>query len=352
MIIDRRSFLGGSALLLSAPSIIGARAADERVVMGCWGGGTAKMWRDVFGRSFTAATGKAVTVAEVPDPSAAVAAAQGRPQHNVIIAASFQGANLAKRGLLETFSDDELPNIKHVPEQYRVRNTEGRLLGMPIYFIYYGVAYNTATSKAADFDSWKTLADKKWKGKLSITRPIFLAPYDLTICSKVMGGSEADITPGIPLLRDIAGNASNAYTSMASLQQQLAQGEVSAAPFYSSQVQLLRRSGERGVDIAIPKEGGLMLSYLLAVPKGSENRATALRFLNEAIAPQNQIDAARNAYLPLSTNVTLPEEVSKDYGMSMDDVRSRNWSPNWYTIAGDLENRMRLVEKIGDEAAR
>lgn len=353
MNIDRRSFLGGSALLLSAPSIIPVRAAaDEKIVMASWGGGTAKMWRDIFGRSFTAASSIPVTVAEVPDPSAAVAAAQGRPQHNVIIAASFQGANLAQRGLIETFSEADLPNIKHVPEQYWVRNTEGRLVGMPIYFIYYGIAYNTSMCKASDFDSWKTLADSKWKGKLSVTRPIFMAPYDLTICSKVMGGSEVDINPGVPLLRDIVRNAVSAYTSMASLQQQLAQGEVAAAPFYSSQVQLLRRSGELGVDIAIPKEGGLVLSYVLAVPKGSENRAAAMRFLNDAISPNNQVEAARNAYLPLSTNVTLPDDVSKDYGMSIGDVRGRNWAPNWYSVAGDLESRMRLVQQIGDEAAR
>ncbi|WP_204274105.1 hypothetical protein, partial [Enterobacter ludwigii] len=69
------------------------------------------MWRDVFGKPFTAASNIPVTVAEVADPAAAVAAAQGRPQHNVIIAASFQGASLARRGLIEEFDPAELPNL-------------------------------------------------------------------------------------------------------------------------------------------------------------------------------------------------------------------------------------------------
>lgn len=348
--MKRRDFLAGSVALASAPMILPARANNDRIVMACWGGGTARMWRDVFGKPFTAATRIPVTVAEVADPAAAVAAAQGRPQHNVIIAASFQGASLARRGLIEEFDPDELPNLKQVPEQYWIRNTAGKILGMPVYFIYYGVAYSTTRCKASDFQSWKSLADRRWKGQLSITRPVFLAPYDLTICSKVMGGNEVDIQPGIPLLRDIARNATSAYTSMAQLQQQLAQGEVLAAPFYSSQVQLLRRSGETNVDITIPGEGGLVLSYILAVPKGSANREAAVRFLNDSIAPQKQIDAARNAYLPLSTNVTLPEDLSKDYGMTIDEVRARNWAPDWYAVAGELEARMRLVERVADEA--
>ncbi|MBN8944508.1 MAG: extracellular solute-binding protein [Rhizobiales bacterium] len=348
--MKRRDFLAGSVALASAPLILPARANNDRIVMACWGGGTARMWRDVFGKPFTAASNIPVTVAEVADPAAAIAAAQGRPQHNVIIAASFQGASLARRGLIEEFDPAELPNLKHIPEQYWIRNSAGKILGMPVYFIYYGVAYSTARCKASDFESWKSLADRRWKGQLSITRPVFLAPYDLTICSKVMGGTEVNIQPGIPLLRDIARNAATAYTSMAQLQQQLAQGEVQAAPFYSSQVQLLRRSGETNVDITIPGEGGLVLSYVLAVPKGAPNRDAAVRFLNDSIAPPKQIEAARNAYLPLSTNVTLPEDVSKDYGMTIEQVRGRNWAPDWYAIAGELEERMRLVQKIADEA--
>ncbi len=348
--MKRRDFLKGSAFLASAPFVLPARAADEKIVMGCWGGGTARMWRDTFGKPFTADRKIPMTVVELPDPTAAVAAAQGTPQYNVIIAASFQGASLAHRGLIEEFDPAELPNLKSIPEKYWIKSPKGKVLGMPVYFIYYGVAFNSAQCKPADFSSWKDLAAPRWKGQLSITRPIFLAPYDLTICSKVMGGTEVDIKPGIPLLRDIARNAANAYTSMASLQQQLAQGEVEAAPFYSSQVQLLRRSGELGVDITIPKEGGLVLSYILAVPKGSESRDAAVQFLNDSIAPSKQIEAARNAYLPLSTNVTLPEDLSKDYGMTIEQVRDRNWSPDWYAVAADLEERMHLVERIGDEA--
>jgi len=351
MTMHRRSVIAGAATLLQAPfAFTRARAADGKVVMASWGGGGARMWRDTFAAPFQQASGIETTVAEVPDPSAAIAAAQGRPQHNVIIAASYQAANLSRRGLIEDFTEADLPSLQHIPQQYWIRNAEGKLLGMPIYFIYYGIAFNETLAKATDFASWNALKDPKWRDQISITRPLFLAPYDLTLYAKLNGGDEANIQPGVPMLEGVAKNAISVYTSMASLQQQLSRGEVTAAPFYSGQIQMLRRGGQSDVNITLPREGGLVLSYILSIPKGAQDRAAALSFLNACIAPEKQVSAAQSGYLPLATNVALPDALERELGMSMADVRARNWSPNWYTIAADLEQRIRLVEQILDRA--
>lgn len=351
MTMHRRSLIAGAATLLQAPLVFTrAHAADGKVVMASWGGGGARMWRETFAAPFQQASGIETSIVEVPDPSAAVAAAQGRPQHNVIIAASYQAANLARRGLVEELTPDDLPNIRHIPEQYWIRNAEGKLLGMPIYFIYYGIAFNETMAKATDFATWNALKEPKWRDQISITRPLFLAPYDLTLYAKLNGGDEANIQPGIPMLEAVAKNAISVYTSMASLQQQLSRGEVTAAPFYSGQIQMLRKGGQTDVNITLPREGGLVLSYVLALPKGGQDRAAALQYLNACIAPEKQISAARSGYLPLASNVTLPNDLEAELGMTMADVRARNWSPNWYTIAADLEQRIRLVEQIIDRA--
>jgi putative spermidine/putrescine transport system substrate-binding protein len=347
----RRSFLTAGASLIAAPWVARAQPAGAgRVIMGSWGGAGARMWRESFGTPFTNATSIPVTVAEVPDPAAAVAAAKGRPQHNVIITASFQAGHLATSDLIERLTIEEIPNIKHVPEQYWVRDAEGRILGLPIYFIYLGVAFNNTLAKASDFSSWEALTDAKWRGQLSVTRPIFLAPYDLTLYAKIRGGSEANIEPGIPMLEAIARNATSSYASMASLQQQMSRGEVTACAFYSGQIQMLRKSGQKEVEMTLPKEGGLVLSYLLTVPKNAPDKEAALRFMNDCIAPEKQISAARSGYLPLATNVSLPDDVVADVGMTAEEVRAKNWSPNWHVIASDIQARMRLTEQILDRA--
>lgn len=351
MTMHRRSLIAGSAALVQAPfALRRARASGGKVIMASWGGAGARMWREAFAVPFQQAAGIETAIIEVPDPAAAIAAAQGRPQHNVIIAASYQAANLARRGLIEEFAEADLPALEHIPEQYRIRNTEGKLLGVPIYFIYYGVAYNSDLARPADFASWEGLTERKWRGQISITRPLFLAPYDLTLYAKLKGGNEANIQPGVPMLEAVARNAVSVYTSMASLQQQLSRGEVAAAPFYSGQVQMLRKAGQADVNIVLPREGGLVLSYVLSIPKGAQDRAAALRFINACIDPPKQVMAARSGYLPLSSNVTLPEAVEREVGMSIAEVRARNWSPNWYTIAADLEQRIRLAEQIIDRA--
>ncbi|WP_149537863.1 extracellular solute-binding protein [Siccirubricoccus phaeus] len=351
MTLFRRSVLAGAATLLPAPLLLrAARAADGKVVMASWGGGGARMWREVFAVPFQKESGVETSVVEVPDPAAAVAAAQGRPQHNAIVAASYQAANLARRGLIEEFDEADLPAIQHIPEQYRIRNTAGKLLGMPIYFIYYGIAFNSTLARAADFASWHALKDRKWRDQLSITRPLFLGPYDLTLYAKLNGGDEANIQPGVPMLEAVAKNAISVYTSMASLQQQLSRGEVTAAPFYSGQIQMLRREGQKEVNITLPREGGLVLSYILSVPKGAQDKAAALRYLNACIAPEKQVGAAQSGYLPLAANASLPAALEAELGMTMAEVREKNWSPNWYTIAADLEQRIRLTEQIIDRA--
>ncbi|MBP0496350.1 extracellular solute-binding protein [Pararoseomonas indoligenes] len=350
MILPRRSVLAAGAALLAAPSIVRAQSGGGRVVMAAWGGAGAKMWREAFGEPFTKASGIPVTIAEVPDPAAVIAAAQGRPQHNVMLAASFQAAHLAQRGLIEELTEEDLPNLRHVPQQYWVRNLQGRILGMPIYFIYYGIAFNNTLAKASDFPSWEALTDRKWRGQLSLARPIFLGPYDLTLYAKLKGGNEANIQPGIPMLEAVARNAISVYPSMASVQQQLSRGEVTACAFYSGQIQMLRKAGQTEVEHVLPKEGGLVLSYIISVPKNAPDRAAAIRFLNDSVDPAKQVRAARDGYIPLSTNVTLPEDVVREIGMSAEEVRARNWSPDWYTIAADAEGRTRLAEQIADRA--
>lgn len=42
---------------------------------------------------------------------------------------------------------------------------------------------NTNEASVDDFQSWKDLANEKWRGRLGMTRPIYLSTYDLTMFS-------------------------------------------------------------------------------------------------------------------------------------------------------------------------
>lgn len=339
--------LAGATMLLAGT---GFASAEGKVTMAAWGGGGALIVKRAYAAPFTEATGIEFELVEVPDPSAAVAAAQGQPPYNVAVAASFQAVAMANRGLVHELTEEDIPAIKSIPKEYWVTNSDGKIIGMPVYFLYLGIAYNTDLAKASDFASWHDLLDPKWKDKVSMTRAVFAAPYDLTIFAKINGGDERNIEPGIPMLRDLAKNTLNIYTSMANFQTQLSRGEVVAAPFYSSQIMIMKRQGVQNVDMVIPKEGGLALSYLYVIPKGAKDIESAKKFLNSIANVQSQLLAAEDGYLPLNPAAELSPELAAEYGFTLAELMESTYAPDWNLIGSAIEERVSLVEEIIDSA--
>ncbi len=341
-----RSVVAAAMLLLLSPGAVAQSPAP--LVIATYAGESAKLWKWAVAEPFAKESGIPTTIFESPLPSSSVASAQGQPQFHAAILGAYQVPNVEQQ--IVELTPEDVPNIKEIPEKYWVRTSSGKLAGVPIYFSYLGVAYNTDLAKPADFTSWKDLAAPKWKDKISISRPVFVAAYDLTLYAKLAGGDENDVKPGIDLLSRIAQNALNVYTSMASVQAQLGRGEVVATPFYSTQVALLRRAGVTNVDITTPKEGGLLLSYVLAIPKGVKNLEGAKQLLNAAIRPEYQLRLAEGGIWPLNPNAKLTPELEKSLGGTLENAMARNYAPNWYTVGKANPERTRLVEEIIENA--
>ena len=339
--------LTGATMLFAGT---GFASAEDKVTMAAWGGGGAVTIKRAYAAPFTEATGIPFELVEVPDPTAAISAAQGQPPYNVAVAASFQAVALANRGLVHELTPEDIPEINNIPREYWVTNDEGKIIGMPVYFLYLGIAYNTDLAEESDFQSWHDLVDSKWKDQVSMTRPVFAAPYDLTMFAKINGGDEKNIEPGVPMLRSLAENTLNVYTSMANFQSQLSRGEVAAAPYYSSQIMIMKRQGVENVDMIIPEEGGLALSYLYVIPKGAKDVESAKKFLNSVAKVQSQLLAAEDGYLPLNPQAELTPELAAEFGFTLEELMERTYAPDWNVIGSAIEERVSLVEEIIDSA--
>ncbi len=342
-----RRHLAAAALAAAALPPAAKAQTTPRILMATWGGGVGDTWREGFAKGFTARTRIPVTINEVPDPTAQVRAQAGAPQYNAFVGTYVDAVNLHRAGLIETFDPAAFPRIAEIPPRYRLTAPDGRLLGMPVYFAYYGIAIATDQVKPAQMQSWKDLADPRWKGQLSVTRPVYASIYDLTVCAYAEGGDERNIEPGLPLFKRIAANAATVYSSMAQMNQLLTRGEIAAAPYYSTRIWGMKRDGTQGVDMVIPTEGALILPYIAMVPKGAFEQDAARQFLAYVAEPEPQAAVTDLAgYFPLNASATLSPDQVKRLGMSLDQLKSRLIQPDWFVIAADQQRRADLVEQL------
>lgn len=332
-----------AAFVLAVPA---AASDDDTVRIGVWGGSPGTAYR-TFGEAFTAKTGIPVEVFEMPSANAAIVAADGAPEFNIGVVTGFEVAQLRQRGLLKEFTHEQLPSLQDFPEELRPVNEAGdKLVAVPVYYIFYGIGYNTEIANAEDFSSWQSLVDPKWKERTSVTRPVFLSVYDLTLFSFLNGGDEANIEPGIPFLREVLENALTVYSSMGSFNSMLAQGEVVAGPYYSSVNLLSVQDPSTNFRVILPEEGGLLLPYAVVQPSGTADSPAAQAFMEYMASPEAQSMLSEYTYLPMNPKATISPAFEEFLGMSPAALMERLFKPDWNIIAEHQEERVRLVEQI------
>lgn len=344
-----KHFLNAAAIGLFATFATGASA---EVIHATWGGGGARTLADYVQKPFSDQTGIATRVVEVPNTAGAVRAPTAS-QYNAVTVTFFEGVGLSDTGLLEGFTDEEIPEVKNLPPEVVIRNEEGLIVGIPTYFAYYGIVYNSDLASADDFKSWNALADPKWKGKLAVTRPVYASAYDLTMFAHANGGDAANIEPGIDLLKGVIGNALTTYTSLAHMNTLLGTGEVTAVPFYSTRAWHLQREGQKNIQIVIPEEGGLMLAYAVVAPKGAANREETRQYMNYLAGAESQVAVSiEGGGIPTNNLAKLPQDYLDTLGTTREELMKKMYVPDWKTVWEHHEERINMVEQLMSEAAK
>jgi len=165
--MNRLKALMCGAVLACAGAAGGAGSASaQELTMAVWGGGGANTWREAFIKQFNPGNGSTIKMVEVPNPAGALRSPAAAGQYNLALVTYFEAIALSNAGLIESFDDRQLPGIADVDPKYLTKDKAGRHVGLPVYFTYYGIAYNTDLAKGEDFSSWQGLADPKWKGKI------------------------------------------------------------------------------------------------------------------------------------------------------------------------------------------
>lgn len=340
-----RRALGTLAAAAILTRSVGAQTAP-RVLALSWGGGVDKTWQEAFAKPYQQRSGTPVSIRQASDPTAQIRAQAASPQYNVFVGTYTDAVNMHRDGLIETFDQAELPHVATVEPGSRLVTPEGRLLGVPVYFTYYGIAQNTQLVQPGRMNSWTDLTDQSLHKKVAYARPVYASIYDLTVLAYAAGGNERNIEGGVELFRRVAANAMTAFSSLAQANQLISRGEIAAAPYYASRTWAMKEDG-LPVDMVIPRERALMLPYIAMVPKGTFDIATAKGFLNFLLEPEPQLRITElSGYLSPVKGAKLTPALDQRLGMPLADLKSKLIQPDWFYLAGEQRRRADLVEQI------
>lgn len=310
--------LGAAALALAVGLSAGAAVAGQfdgvTVRIGTFGG----KWRDIVAdhvaKAFEAEGGKIEFVQGQPANNVAklIAARGQEPPFDVLETMDNFLPQLAAGGFLDTIDMAKIPNIAKVDKAFY---DDRKVM---VWITQEGIVYNKAKFAEAGIPAptrYADLANPKLKGKVSL--PDISAggamPAIVGMAHEA-GGGEADIGPGLELVKTIA--PASFWSSSSNLQTQLAAGDVWAAAAQAGNVQRLK--GQVDLDIAFPpvagKSGVLKQGYLVKL-KGAKNAAAAEWIINAYLSDDMQVATlTKGGQVPVSGPALAKLRENPDYG--------------------------------------
>jgi spermidine/putrescine transport system substrate-binding protein len=306
----RRRFLQGSAAAI-AVSVMwrarGAKAAEEINIL-VWCDHADRKLLEPFEKANDVrinvkdyeGTGTALSVIEQSSPG----------DWDVFVVDSPDAPRVARLGLLEPISDDDVPWDDMFPQFREAPHTyvDGKLYAIPEKFGYYGVAYNRNKVDPADMTKGDVMWNEKYKGRMAIydyyfpiiqmvalTMNIIPAEINLENLPKIREKLLA-MKPNVGLVGDIVGVQNALVTGAADL-------IVGGAEYTVSN--LMEQNPE--LDWVISDDGGLIWSQGLAIFADSKKKDTALDFVKYIISPDGQARLATSeCYWAMPTNMKAP----------------------------------------------
>jgi putative spermidine/putrescine transport system substrate-binding protein len=275
-----------AALAAATASSGAAGAADKEIVLATWGGTWGKAIAEQAIAPFEKATGVKVKV--ISGVSLAnmqmVAAQRANPQIDLIMSTVQDAVNAHNDGLLVALDPKEIPNLASLPEFGVRRDAGGKPMFAGMWMYPYGIAYRTDKVKP-DIACWKDLWDPRLKNKVGVSSPKYMSGYFLLMTNKIAGGTEANVSPGMDMIKRMGPNLLAVIDDSAAQQRLLAEGEVWAVPMLSSAAYKLIDEGVPA-KFVIPCEGAPAGLDVLSLVKNGPNPEAAKKFIDFYLSPR------------------------------------------------------------------
>lgn len=266
-----------------------ARAAD--LVVGAFGGVWEQSLRKCVIDPWHAKTGKTVDVVLGSSVQIMnqVAATKGKPPVDLIYNATETSYEAIKRGLVDKFTPENVPNLKEIAPEF-AKLTEGGYGSVHNYGAM-GLIYNTQTVKDPP-KTWKDFVAGVIAGKYKATMPSVNYPSGgLTVSvwwfAKQFGGDVNNIQPGLDQIKKMrdSGNLSF-WSDPNSVLNSLRSGDVDIALYWDGRAWSFIDDGNKQFKYYSPKPGVVVAMTWLQKFKGSSDLGYS--FANYALSKEAQ----------------------------------------------------------------
>jgi putative spermidine/putrescine transport system substrate-binding protein len=326
-----RIMLSVAAIALS----LGATSAQaEQMVFTSWGGTTQDGQKQAWAEPFTKETGITVLQDGPTDYGKLKAMVEaGKVNWDVVDVEYDFAIKAAKDGLLEPL-DFQVIDKSTIDPRFATDHAVGS------FYYSFVIAYNKDALGEEGPTKWADLFDlEKFPGQRTFYK--WSAPGVLEI-ALLADGVPADKLYPLDLDRafkklDTIKDEIVWWSGGAQSQQLLASGEAPLGQFWNGRAFAVQ---ETGVNIGVSWEQNMTAADMLVVPKGTPNRAAAMRFLARATSPEGQAEFAKlSAYAPVNTKSKelLDPEIAKtlpdQHTQSQVDLNMQYWAEHRDEIA-------------------
>ncbi|WP_419320041.1 ABC transporter substrate-binding protein [Caulobacter sp. ErkDOM-E] len=210
----------------------------------------------------------------------------GNPGFDVIVPSNEFVTRMGQAGLLEPLDHAKIPNLTNIDPAFMDPEYDpGRKYSMPYTWLVLGIGYRKSKVKGVP-DSWKYLFDSdQYKGKIALLSE---SADLIRLSAKYKGHSVNKIPP--ELLAEIEAMLIKQKPFIKAFhddngQDMLASGEVDLVLEYNGDIAQLMTEDD-DVGFVVPKEGSLINSDTLCIPKGAPRPLNAHKFINYLLDAQ------------------------------------------------------------------
>ncbi len=204
----------------------------------------------------------------------------GNPGYDVIVPSNEFVTEMAEAGMLELIDRSKIPNFKNLAPSFQDASFDpGRSYSMPYTWLVTGIGYRKSKVHGVP-DSWKWLFDSdRYKGRIALVSE---ADDIVRAGAKYLGHSVVGITPDIAqqveaMLVRQKPNIKAFHDDNG--QDLLVQHEVDLVMEYNGDIAQVMQD-DPDIAFVVPKEGSLLNSDCLCIPKGAPRPDNAHAFIN------------------------------------------------------------------------